>query len=558
MRMNGSERALLFGPTAPTAGASRIGSTRCPRGPKWPYYAHLAELVNAPFHPNQRPMPRDRAAAGRSLGALARGFALFGVLSAFAQSAALLAQSPGGGLSPSSFSTSSGLERIVAEDARKLLAHADAVVRGEAAMVVAGAGQRDSAVTLQQLAVDPAPAARQRALLALGQLADAGTVLRLDECLRANSDRSEQDAVAAAFALGLSPATVAHGALSQLFNTIVQSSWKRQRDPLLAVLLGLSANPDTVDPVPLRRLYDDASNRDPEVRALLLHLLLKHEKQTADDRATWLRRVLARDSEAERDVALRHLVGEAPPTDQELLRQVGWMASHGSTGALRAQALRALARWRHPLARAVAEAALGGDDAATAGEGMRTLSANADAKTLTELGALALAEQRPPVKAALLAGFLAPLPAPLRDQCVQLAADTSAPVAVRSAAALALARAEPTRAETLLRDVFRSCELAPQLAALAQAMATGSAPVPLDRLLPHGIDLRLDPERWIALLRAGHPEAERQVLMHLQDRNATADTLRTTLRVWRRAHGFDVPAWRAGGVPSALLQLLGD
>lgn len=497
-------------------------------------------------------MPRGPAAASRSLGVLARRFALFGVLSAFAQNATLVAQAPGGRLSPSS-----GLERIVAEDASKLLAHPDAVVRGEAAMVVASAGHRDAVATLQRLAVDPAPAARQRALLALGPLADAGTVLRLDECLRSHADHSEQDAVAAAFALGQSSDAVAHGALAQLFNTIVQSSWKRQRDTLLAVLLGLAGNIDAVDPAPLRRLYDDSSNRDPEVRALLLHLLLKHENPAASERAAWLRRVLARDSEAEREVATQHLAGEAQPSDEELVRQIVWTASHGSNGALRAQALRALTRWRHPAARAAAEAALAGDDPAAVGEALRTLSSTADTERLAALGARVVAEQRPSLLPALLANFSAPLPANLRDHCARLAADAAGADAVRSAAALALARAEPVRAETLLRDVFRTCESAPQLSALAQAMATGGATVPLDRLLSHGTDLRLEPERWIALLRAGHAEAERQVLMHLQDRKASSETLRTTLRVWRRAHGLDVPRWRAGGVPSALLQLLG-
>lgn len=491
--------------------------------------------------------------------ALARRCALFAALCVFAQAGATrgLAQGPGGlGLERATLAPS-GLARMVADDARKHLTHADAGVRGEAALVVAGAGQRDALVQLQLLATEGAPAARQRALLALGLLPDAGTVLRLDECLRSTTDRAEQDAVVAAFALGSSPNGLAHAAQVRLFNTIVQSSWKRQRDTLLATLLGMASSQQVLDPVPLRRLYDDDSNRDPEVRALLLHLLLLHESPKATARATWLRRVLTRDSEAEREVAMRHLADELRPDDDELVRQVAWTAGHGGTSALRALALRALARWRHPQAVASADQALAGEDAMAAGEALRAMIVCASPEALAALSTRVQAEARPKVKAALLANFLAPLPAALRDQCAQLAADTTSPAALRSAAVLTLARAEPARAETLLRDVFRSCEDADQMA-LAQAMASHGAPVALDRLLPHGTDLRLDPPRWIALLRAGHPEAERQVLVHLQDRDASSETLRITLRVWRRAHGLDVPHWRAGGMPSALLRLLGD
>lgn len=480
---------------------------------------------------------------------LARPLVLFAALCAFAHAGAprALAQGP-----------ASGLDRIVAEDARKLLAHADASVRGEAALVVAGAGQRDALLHLQQLASEAAPAARQRALLALGLMPDAGSVQRLDECLRANSDRPEQDTIAAAFALGASPTSLAQTAQVRLFHTIAQSSWKRQRDTLLATLLGMVASQQAIDPVPLRRLYDDSSNRDPEVRALLLHLLLLHENPKASGRTNWLRRVLTRDSEAEREVAMAQLADEPRPDDDDLVQAVAWIASHGSSSAQRVLALRALARWRHPQAIACADAALGGDDAAAAGEALRTLLAVADPEAFTALAARVQAEVRPRQKASLLVNFKAPLPVGLRDQCAQLAADATGPAAVRSAAVLALARAEPARAETLLRDVFRSCELGTEQIALAQAMAGATTPVPLDRLLPHGSDLRLDPARWIALLRAGHPEAERQVLQHLQDRTASPETLRITLRVWRRAHGLDVPRWRAGGVPSGLLQLLGD
>jgi hypothetical protein len=515
--------------------------------------------VNAPSPPNRPPTALATDAVKAPVRALARRVALFAALCVFAQAGATrgLAQGPvGTGLGrPTQAPT--GLARMVAEDAQKQLAHADAGVRGEAALVVASAGQRDALVQLQLLATEGAPPARQRALLALGLLPDAGTVLRLDECLRSTSDRAEQDAVVAAFALGASPNSLAHGAQVRLFNTIVQSSWKRQRDTLLAALLGMATSQQALDPAPLRRLYDDESNRDPEVRALLLHLLLLHESPKATARATWLRRVLTRDSEAEREVAMRHLADELRPADEDLVRQVAWTAGHGGTSALRALALRALARWRHPQAVASAEQALGGDDPAAAGEALRTLLACASPEALATLGTRVQGEARPKMKAALLANFLAPLPATLRDQCAALAADTAGPAALRSAAVLALARAEPARAETLLRDVFRSCD-GPDLMALAQAMASSGAPVPLDRLLPHGTDLRLDPTRWIALLRAGHPEAERQVLQHLQDRNASSETLRLTLRVWRRAHGLDVPRWRVGGVPSALLRLLGD
>lgn len=444
-------------------------------------------------------------------------------------------------------------DRLVVADAVRLLQHSDPVVRGEAALIAGAAHHPDAAAVILKLTDDPHVSARHRALLALGFVATPAAIQRLDDELRTTSRREGASGAAAGYALGLLPAAEAQAAQSRLFHFVVQGSWRRQRDTLLAVLLGMVEEGSTRDTAPLRRLFDDESNRDPEVRAMLLRLLL------ADPRGRSgldLVRLLERGSEAERHELLRHLAttDEAPPNP--LRGVLADLAERNADAALRGAALQVLGRWRFPEAVELATAALPSPDVAEAATALRLLCLAGGSAPLATLESRVRDERKPKTKAALLAAFAAPMTAELRDHCVDLASSPEADAELRCAAALAIVRAAPDRADVLLRNLFRSDAGVPRLPALAHAIVAHDNTAELDLLLPAGTDLALDAPRWLALLRAGHPEAERQVLENLQARHGNLERLRTALRVWRRARVLDEPSARPAAIPSQLTQLL--
>ena len=104
---------------------------------------------------------------------------------------------------------------------------------------------------------------------------------------------------------------------------------------------------------------------------------------------------------------------------------------------------------------------------------------------------------------------------------------------------------------------FRSSTDDSTLPPLALAIVRlGGEPQPLTRLLDGSSDLRQHPERWQALLRAGHPEALRQALQRFGEDQAPTNLLRTTLHSWRLAMVTPRPQWRAEALPKPLRDLL--
>lgn len=490
-------------------------------------------------HLDCSPALRRPVAGGRHARGIARQVALLAVLIAF--------------LCDFAHPQERAFDRLVVADAVRLLQHRDPVVRGEAALIAGAAHHPDATATLLKLPDDPNPSARHRALLALGFVATPAAVQRLDDELCSTSARESASGAAAGYALGLLPAAAAQATQARLFNAIVQGSWRRQRDTLLAVLLGMLKEGSPRDTAPLRRLFDDESNRDPEVRAMLLRLLLADPRGRGGlDQA----RLLERGSDAERHELLRHLAttDEAPPgTMRDCLAK---LAERSADAALRGAALQVLGRWRFPEAVELATAALPSHDATEAATALRLLCLASGSASLSTLEARVRFEQKPKTKAALLAAFQAPMTSELRDHCADLASSSETSAELRCAGALALVRTDADRADVLLRNLFRSEAGAARLSALAHAIVARDATVELDLLLPAGTDLALDAPRWLALLRAGHPEAERQVLENLQARHGNLERLRTALRVWRRARVLDEPLARPAAIPSQLTQLL--
>ena len=122
--------------------------------------------------------------------------------------------------------------------------------------------------------MDPAPEARQRATIALGLLATPRAINFLEAQLRTTEGRTTEDGMVAAFALGLVPADRIDTSIARTLPMFEQGSWKRQHDVLVALLLGMSRHPERLELRALQNLLQNEANRAPDVRALLLQLLL--------------------------------------------------------------------------------------------------------------------------------------------------------------------------------------------------------------------------------------------------------------------------------------------
>ena len=482
---------------------------------------------------NLAPLLRRRRAFGFVL-----GFALFGWLCVFAQ-----AQDP-------------AIDRLFIADAVRLLHHSDPLVRGEAALVAASSRNRDALAQVLPMVADPHAECRQRALLALGVFGTAAAIDALDTFLRAATSRTDADCVVAAFALGMAPEEVASGAVTRLLATVVQGSWKRQRDLLVALMVGISLQSERRDGAALRRLLDNESNRDPEVRALLLHLLLPVDLTL---RGSELERILDRGDAPERAAVLQWLGSCDERVDSEVLPQLERLASRGTTAGERAAAVAALTRVHHVRAVELATKALRSSESAEAAAGVAALLALGGARMRVPLEQRLLQEHDPDCLAAMLQHYQAPMSAALADHCAHLATSPAASWAARAAATVTLAHHRPQRSELLLRNLFRATPQRDTLLPLAQAIVRTSQPAPaLSVLLEPGADLAADLPRWVALVRAGHPEAMRALLQTLSTRNPTTATLAAGLSVWRRAVVLRTPVRHGAALPTALRELLGD
>jgi hypothetical protein len=447
-----------------------------------------------------------------------------------------------------------GLARLVSRDALDHLRHPLPEVRGEAALVVATRSDLAQQPALLAMAKERDAPARQRALIALGLMGSPAAVQLLGDVLADTTTRGEDDGIAAAFGLGLVPEQRASTTTTQVLLAIGQGSWKRQRETLVALLLAMTMQPDRGEAVALRQHYDDESNRDPEVRGLLLGLLLEHDR-TLEPKL--LRRVLERGSEPERQ-ALLDWLDDAPALDPQWVPTIERLAGHAEDVRTRIAALVVLTHRGYPQALDLALRALRSSKPAECGQALRTILAIGGARRLLAFAPRVIEEPDGHRKAEWLAQWQAPLTEELEQHCRRLATDPAQPWALRTAATMTLVRGVGGAASAQLRDAFRGTSDDDALPALAMLLRQFEPePVPLDRLLDSGTDLRAEPRRWLALLRAEHPEAERQVLLGLQSRDVDPAAVLPALRTWRVAHVLRLPAAHRDVAPALLRGLLG-
>ncbi|MFK7741261.1 MAG: hypothetical protein AB8H80_13155 [Planctomycetota bacterium] len=465
----------------------------------------------------------------------------------------------------------SAIEQLITNDAAARLQDRDPTIRGEAALLVgaaaaaeshadstgfaAGAAARSTGFDaaqeqlLLEMARQPEPEARHRALIALGLFGSPAAIQHLENILHTVAGRSSDSGVLAAYALGMADPARAGTGPARTLSLFPRGSWKKQHDALTALLLGLAHTGVIRENArgelgSLRRLFDNDANRAPAVRGLLLDLMLPIDSSWSADE---LCNTLRRGSEQEQLAVLNWLARRPPPQptqpassppNEDLREMLVGIAKRDQDSRIRTRALRALTRIGYLPALDLAARSLRRQSPAECAQGLTTIFAIGGASARGALAQHVRQEKNVLKKAALLDAFAAPPTPELLSHCVKLAIDAAMPLRTRAAAARLVARGAPSRAVPLLRDLFRSCgeDDAAELASIARALQrTEAEPTELRRLLQSPATLPNHPAHWTALLRAGHAGAQRAVLEQLQAADARPEHVATALRAWRKA-----------------------
>lgn len=443
---------------------------------------------------------------------------------------------------------------MVASEAKKQLVATDPVLRGEAALVVAARAEATNHAAILAAARDPDVDTKLRGIVALGLQATPGTAVALDAILADPEQRNEPAGIAAAFALGLLPPDHAPSVTARVLTSFLHGSMRRQRDTLLALLLGLTRHEQPQLLTPLRRLFDDESVRDPVVRGWLLTTLLPID--TTFD-APRLEKLLQRGGAEERAAVLAWLGRGPSPHDDALVDVLSHLAAQGPTPDERAGALAVLTRMRHPPALEIAARALRSTHAVESGQGVRSVLAIGGASMRAALDQRVRDENEPRRQAAMIASFDAPASPRLVDTCIEIAADTTRPLPLRIAAAHLVTRNDPERLQPLLRDLFRATAGTTLLADLARDIGRSHDLTPLGRLLDDGGDLERQADHWHALLAADHPEAVHQLLAAMTTKDKNTTRCRAAFTLWRQSRVLSLPASALATAPEALVRILG-
>ncbi|MGE3174484.1 MAG: hypothetical protein AB7O97_17775 [Planctomycetota bacterium] len=426
------------------------------------------------------------------------------------------------------------------------------MVRGEAALVLAAGHDPRSYDAILAVAKDEEPDARLRGLLALGYLGVAGSEHLLESALADSATRVHPDGVVAAFALGLLPGGSADTAITLQLGRFLESSYKRQRDLVLAMTTAMTLRSPRAQRLALRHLIDDAALRDDEVRAAVWSTL----GRIPDGLDPYLPKVLERGSAPERRAVLAALAAEDAAPAADLAPRLMTVGRRDRDPAVRAQALAVLTRMRHLPALDLAARLLRADTAVEVAQATRTHSqlGGAPLRRVVERQLEFLDQDG---QAALLRNYSGPMSAEFERTCRHLADSDRSPPSLRRAAVLALAQAGVDDVADQLDREFLAARATEDLVDLARARQRLEPPMPLPRDLLTGDAAALDlaGRRLAALLAAGHAEASRACVETLQvstDRGRTA----AVLRAIRSARLPQVPDRVRGLVPEPVAGLL--
>ncbi len=447
------------------------------------------------------------------------------------------------------------LQPLVAE-AQRLVDHPAPELRGEAALVLASSGMQRYHPSILKVARDPHPEARIRGILALGILGAPGAEALLGEVLVDATTRVGPASMAAALALGLLPEEHPAHAADEYLSRFRRSNYRRQRDVLASMLVGLTTGVRQSKATALRVLLEDDAVNDGELRSLIVHVLVPVPDGLDEEEVEEL---LNSTREEERRAVLQALLRSKRRLPAEHLGRVERLAARDRSARVRAAALEYLTFHRHLPALELSARALDSRDLEEIAAAVNAAVSLGGGALATALEPRILKEERPEIQAAMLAAFTGNHSEEFQRGCAEMAVDRSRPLAVRAhAAALAAGMGDKTVASAL-RRMFLEAEDPEILALVARALeqiAPGTSLVadihPPDS--PQDVD-RLD-ERLRALVIAEHPEAFDLLRITLRDSDVDPGTKADLLRAWRLGAWPLLDREHAAFLPEALAGLL--
>lgn len=427
--------------------------------------------------------------------------------------------------------------RLLATEAVKLVGSDEAVVRGEAALVLAATKEPRLHDLVLAVAKDKDSEARLRGLLALGVLGTPGSERVLEDALLESAMRVRPEGVVAAYALGNLPADAAPACVGRFLAHVLRSNYKRQHDVLSAMLVALLREPHPVQAPALIRLLDDAANRDASLRGELVLALGRADDAVDSER---LQRLLEQGAEPERRAALQVLLTQEPDDKKDgdpWQSLICRLQAHDPSPEVRAAALAYLTKVRYLPALDLAAASIKSTQPVEVEQGVRSALKLGGGGMRRAVAEHILSSERPKLQAAMLRAYDAAADRDFALSCRALAADRKKPTELRAAAALVAARTLGEEAAPVLRDLAAADLDTDTLVSILRALLLAQPDAPaLETLFPPDRgDLAQMPHHLQALLLARHPHTLRFLLQRLGATDTLPATKACMLRAIRQA-----------------------
>jgi hypothetical protein len=440
--------------------------------------------------------------------------------------------------------------------AEELLRHRSPELRGEAALILASTRVQRHHAAILEIARDRHPEARLRGILALGILGAPGSEVLLGSVLQGGATQVGPDCMAAALALGLLPEGHPAHAVDEYLVRFRRSSYRRQRDVLASMLVGMTRDQRPSRVTALRSLLEDDANRDVGLRTLIIQILVAVPGALDEEEVDGL---LASPREEELTALLGSLVSAQRRLPAPQLVQIERIAARDRSPRVRAAALDYLTLNRHLPALELATQALDSDHPEELAAAVRNSVKLGGGALCNALESRILEEDAPALQAAMLAAFTGYHSDGFRKGCAGLAMDRTRPLAVRvHAAVIAVAMGEPALAP-LLRRMFLDAQDPELLTLLATALVRVSPHAPLVASIhpPAALeDLARLGQRLRALVAAGHPEAYELLSQALKDNALDPVTKADLLRAWRLGAWSLLDPSQVEMLPAVLIALL--
>ncbi|MCA8957091.1 MAG: HEAT repeat domain-containing protein [Planctomycetes bacterium] len=426
-------------------------------------------------------------------------------------------------------------------------------LRGEAALALASTGSPSFYAPLLALAADPHPAARHRAILALGHLGHPGTDVLLQRILD-KGPKDAPDRPLAALALGLLAEQPRVPAIDQFFERLDGSSPRRMRPLLGSLLVGMLRTPHPSRVTVLRNVLENASYR----RQPILSLVAANLAQVpSKENAAALVATLRRDNPELLRAALRALADPRLDMAPEEIRHVIRLARTHGKSTVRAEALRLLARRRIPEALELAAQALQTQDPGLVGAAIHTALRLGGGELRDQVEARILATPDPRLRAAMTAAKTGPHSDGFVRRNLETARDIGTPFELRVQATRVVAEAGWDEIGPVASTLFFGTDRPHAARILAGALAAAKAPID-KRIHPATTvedALRL-PLRLDALVASGHPDAPSLLLRILKDPHAGNELRLAAVRAYRLAKLGGASPEELANLPPAVLRLV--